>query len=332
MACATTTLLLDGARFTRILPTGSPVVYAVEFRRKGDERYVTCLWTIRGTRPLRIRTRKPEAATLSDIMGNETGVRFGEESSEVVVSSSPVYVTTITPIEAINSGVPVMAGRPEGEKFTISPLGELSDWIVETQRSFELETYDYTCPRRKGDFEYCGVDAFEGEQRVLRVKPKLPVPGKEYLPMYSVLMHKLGGVEVPGKPTQIGLMVNGNGGWGRVIFELEDVSGQRWISIGAEQPGKPPRQWMAALMSDEEFEKLQTSNLPGEGYHWPYSSQWRHDGDGVVKYPLKFKKLIITLPEEYMYLNEYRAVERPEIYLKDLMVTYQPPEAAFAAE
>ena len=115
-------------------------------------------------------------------------------------------------------------------------------------------------------------------------------------------------------------------------------------------------------MDDDEFEKLQTSNVcdantddvwqrsyvnfegwryiqlplpgnyPGEGYHWPYSSQWRHDGDGVVKYPLRFKNLIITLPEKYLYLKEYREVERPEIYLKDLMVTYQRPHVAFVAE
>ena len=156
-------------------------------------------------------------------------------------------------------------------------------------------------------------------------------------------------------------MVNGNGGWGRIIFELEDASGQRWISIGAEQTGEPTR-WLADLLSPEEFAALKTSgvndwntddpwgrsyinfegwrylkfplpgNYPGEGYHWPYSSQWRYSGDGVVKYPLTFKKLIITIPEKALYLKDYRAVPRQEIYLKDLTVTYRPPEEAFVAE
>ncbi|MGC8805848.1 MAG: hypothetical protein ACP5QD_07950, partial [Candidatus Ratteibacteria bacterium] len=67
-------------------------------------------------------------------------------------------------------------------------------------------------------------------------------------------------------------------------------------------------------------------------YHWPYSSQWRYTGDGVVKYPLKFKKLIITVPEKVLYLTEYKPVQRQEIYIKDLMVTYEPPEMAFKAE
>ena len=364
VACATTTLLLDvldGVRFKRILRTGSPVVYAVEFQRKGDNKYVTCLWTICGTRPLRIRTGQLETAILTDIMGNETAVILGDESSDVMISSSPLYVITTNAIEEIKPGIPVMARRIDGEKFTVSSLGEFSDWRVQTQRSFELETYDYTSPRLKGEFQYTEVDVFDGEQDVLRVKPKLPMAEMVYLPMYSVLKHKRG-VEIPGVLTQIGLMVHGNGGWGRVIFELEDASGQRWISISAEQPDKPPRQWMAALMDDDEFDKLQTSNVcdantddvwqrsyvnfdgwryiqlplpsnyPGEGYHWPYSSQWRYDGDGLVKYPLRFKNLIITLSEKYLYLKEYREVERPEIYLKDLMVTYQQLHVAFVAE
>ena len=192
------------------------------------------------------------------------------------------------------------------------------------------------------------------------VSPNLPVEGSEYLPMYSVLRHNEG-VEIPGEPTEIGLLVNGNGGWGRMIFELEDASGQRWVSIGAEQAGKPTR-WMADWLSPDEFEKLKTANLndwntddvwgrsyinfdgwgyvafplpgnyPGERYHWPYSCNWRFDGHGIVKYPLKFKKLIITLPEKTLHLTDYRPMPRQEIYLKDLMVTYRPPEAAFVAE
>lgn len=76
--------------------------------------------------------------------------------------------------------------------------------------------------------------------------------------------------------------------------------------------------------------------LPGnytrEGYHWPYSSQWRFSDDGMVKYLLKFKKLIITIPEKVFKLTEYKPVERQEIYLKNLIVTYQDPGIAFKPE
>ena len=52
----------------------------------------------------------------------------------------------------------------------------------------------------------------------------------------------------------------------------------------------------------------------------------------MVKYPLTFTRLILTQPEKILYGTEYKAVGRPEIYLKELSVTYEPPEKAFCAE
>jgi hypothetical protein len=185
------------------------------------------------------------------------------------------------------------------------------------------------------------------------------VAGSAYLPMYSVLAHKQG-VVLPGEPTEIGLLVHGNGAWGRVIFELEDAAGQRWTSIGAR--GGEPTRWMADWMSAAELEAAKNlrisdwntndpwqasrinfegwrwlrfplpGNYPGERYHWPYGSDWKYTGDGIVRYPLRFRKLILELPEKTLYLKEYLPAPRPEIYLKDLAVTYRPPEAAFVAE
>ena len=359
VACATMTQLLDGATFTRVVPVPSPIVYAVEFARK-DKKHVTCLWTARGARPVLATLPPGKEAVVTDLMGNDTVITPGKEPVEITASPEPVFLTAVTPIGEIALGKPVLAGRPEGKTFLISPLDDLTQWTAETERSRELEMYSFMCPRRKGDFEYAGVDELEGEEKVVCVKPKLPVPGSEYLPMYSVLRHNEG-VEIPDEPTQIGLMVNGNGGWGRIIFELEDAAGQRWASVGAEQRGKPTR-WMADWMTPEEFAALETANLndwntddpwgrstinfegwrylqfplpgnyPGERYHWPCSSQWRYSGDGVVKYPLKFKKLVITLRENVLHLKDYGPVARQEVYLKDLMVTYRPPEEAFAPE
>ena len=160
---------------------------------------------------------------------------------------------------------------------------------------------------------------------------------------------------------EIGLMVNGNGGWGRIIFEFTDANGQTWTSIGAAQSGDPPH-WMNDWMSKEDIERMgdlqigdwntndawqrsrinfegwrylrfpMPGNYPGEGYHWPYSSQWRHTGDGIVHYPIKFTRLIVETPQKILRMKEFKPVARPEIYLKDLMVTYRPPEEAFAAE
>ena len=51
-----------------------------------------------------------------------------------------------------------------------------------------------------------------------------------------------------------------------------------------------------------------------------------------MKYPLKFRKLSLAIPEKVLYLTRYEAVAKPEIAVSDLMVTYVPPEEAFVGE
>lgn len=356
---ATMTQMLDGAKFERIVPTGSPVVYAVEFRRK-DDKLVTCLWTVRGSRELALEVPIREEDRLVNMMGRERKLKEEDDKVKIEISTDPVYLVTRRPIEKIIPGAVVQEDRPTGKTFVISPLDKLADWTIEKEPSSELEVYNFLNPRRKGDFTYREAASFDGKKDAIEVKPKLPVPGPVYLQMYSV-MNLNKPVEIPGEPTEIGLMVNGNGGWGRLIFELEDAGGQRWVSIGAEQAG-PPNSWMADWFSAEDFKKLKSSNLsdwnsddpwarsfinfegwrylkfplpgqyPGDGYHWPCNSQWRFSGDGVVKYPLKFKKLTVTMPEKVLYMTRYEPVPRQEIYLKDLMVSYEPAEKAFVGE
>lgn len=356
VAMATMTQQLDGAKFTRAVPTGSPVVYAVEFKKR-DDGFVTALWTVRGTRSLTLDV----GGVATDMMGNERPVELVDGKGLLDVSAEPLFVATPRTIASITPGKATMESRPDPKTkpFIVSTLGQVADWQAEGGRNTELEFFNFENPRRKGDFSIENVAEFAGEKAALKITPRLPAAGSSYVPMYSELTHKTG-VEIPGQPTEIGVMVNGNGGWGRIIFELEDAGGQRWTSIGAGMKGEATR-WMADWMSEKELAEMKIAatgdwntndpwqrsrinfegwrymrfplpgNYPGEGYHWPYSSQWKHTGDGVVKYPLKFKKLIVELPEKTLQLTNYAPVPRAEIYLKDLTVTYDAPDKAFRA-
>lgn len=357
VAMATLTQVLDGARLTRAIPTDTATVYALEFRRS-EGRYVYVLWTPRGSRTIAIQCAEPAAAQVIDLMGNESRPQPGAGKLSLEIGTLPVFLCTQQPIERLTPGKATLEGPPPGQRFVISRLATMDSWQVEPGRSQELEFYNFDCPRRKGNFQYHVRDEVEGQRQVLSVTPTLPVDGSPYLPMYSVLTHKKG-VVIPREPTEIGLLVYGNGGWGRVIFELEDASGQRWTSIGAQR--REPTRWMADWMSPAELEAMKnvTTNdwntndpwqrsrinfegwayirfpLPGdysgERYHWPYSSNWKFTGDGVVKYPLTFRKLILELPEHTLYLKDYLPPRRQEICLKDLIVTYLPVEQAMVA-
>lgn len=354
VAIATLTSQLDGAKYVRSIPTGSTSVYAIEFKRP-DASYVTVMWTLRGSRQVTLSAKSADVSVV-DQMSNAIVTESSDSGSTLAVNASPCFITTKQPLASITLGEATYAAQPGTTKkdktFVVSSLASLDDWQVEPGRSPELEFYNFENPRRKGNFLFEPVAELAGEKKLLRITPQLPVDGSLYLPMYSVLAHRKG-VELPGEPTEIGLMVHGNSGWGRVIFELADASGQRWISIGAAAKGEPTR-WMADWMPAEELARMKEMSVsdwntndskgrsrinfdgwryvrfplpghyPGEKYHWPDTSQWKFSGDGVVKYPLTFKKLVIELPEKVLYLDQYTEPVRRDVAVKDLMVTYEP--------
>jgi hypothetical protein len=352
VAVATMTRVLDGAKFARDVPLGSPALYGLEFTRP-DGTQAHALWTLRGQRPVRLHMDRPGPFTLVNDQGVETPVAMKQGTVELELTTSPIYLVGAGKVEKCETqttgpGGPRYVEKPAGKSATLAPLADLTDWTVEAERDPELEYYDFVGPRRKGDFNFVSVPTFEGKDKVLQVTPRPIKYGKATMPMYVALAHKKG-IPVPGTPTEIGAWVNGNGGWGRLIFELHDASGQRWISIGAEQPGVP-RQWVEDLMAPElrgkwakpafndsntdDFESLSRfnfdgwrwlafplpGNYPGEKHCWPANSQWRWDKDGVVHYPLTLKRLIVELPEKVLHLKTYAPPPRPEIYLKDLGV------------
>ena len=304
------------------------------------------LWTVRGERPVTLSLAGAGAWKWVNDQANETPVSVIGGKVEVNLTSSPAYLVGQGQITAAAAGAPVYRDQPEGKVSPLSLLDDLKDWTVEEGRNMELEYYNPFVPRRKGNFIFEKVDGFEGKSGAIRVTPKPLAPVKETLamPMYSVLAHNKG-IPVPGTPTEIGLWVNGNSGWGRVIFELTDASGQRWISLGAQYPGAPE-----AFLSKEVLDQFKSpgisdwntddawglsrinfdgwryvafplpGNYPGEQYKWPANSQWRWDKDGVVHYPLTLKKIVVELNEKVLHMKTYAPVPRPEIYLKDLVV------------
>src|SRR5262249_19664838 len=82
VAMATLTLVLDGAKFLRVLPLGSPSLYGLEFQRP-DGMHVYALWTIRGRRPVKLQGQKIDAWTRIDDQGNETALKVIDGSIEV---------------------------------------------------------------------------------------------------------------------------------------------------------------------------------------------------------------------------------------------------------
>jgi hypothetical protein len=344
-AIATLTNVLDGAKLFCIHDMGSMSAYGIEFERQ-DGSHVLAAWTIRGQRPVML-TLEGGPWTFIDDQGNASPFAA---ANTITLSAAPCWLMGNGHILGIKLGLPIYDDSPKGNSVVVDSFKHFDDnWKVESQLNAELETYNFMTPRRKGNFAFEAVKSFEGRDHVLRVRPKLIKHGKSTMPMYAVLAHSQG-ISMPGEPTEIGLWVNGNSGWGRIIFEIEDASGQRWISIGA-QAGSKPNRWLMDWMPTEVFNQVEkpaindwntddcygqssinfdgwrylSFPLPGnylyENHPWPANSNWRWDKDGIVHYPLKFRKLIVELRDKVLHLKTFEKVARPEIYLCDLVVS-----------
>lgn len=357
VAVATLSTVLDGATYDGFLETGSESAYLLRFRKK-DGSFVLPNWVVRGTRDFQVKLEGKIPPTLRLIAGDGAAseVKVQDGLATFGVSPTPAYLELpvgVT-VAAVSLGQPVHEATPSGPSRTVSaldPLASLADWEVVKTRSPTLEAYNPLTPRRKGDFAFEPVENFEGEGPALRVTPRLIEGGKATMPMV-VELRNLKGIELPGKPSEIGLRVNGNSGWGRIIYELEDASGQQWTSIGAKAAEQSS--WMADWLPKDEQANYKPGEIadwntddvfglsrinfdgwrylgfplpgqyPGEGYKWPANSQWKWSGDGVVHYPLRLTKLIVELPEKTLYLDRFAPAKRPEIYLRDLVSVENP--------
>src|SRR5437660_1186746 len=62
------------------------------------------------------------------------------------------------------------------------------------------------------------------------------------------------------------------------------------------------------------------------------NSQWCWSGDGVAHYPLRFKRLVVTMPEKILYGTRYVPPRSYEIQLRDLVALHEPVEKVLAGE
>jgi len=347
ISIATLTRVLDGAHYEDFLETGSDSAYLMSFSKK-DGTTVFPFWVVRGTRDFTLLLDGASKARLVEANGLEKEVPVLQGTIRLDASPEPVYL--ILPkggrVASVVLGLSKYEDQPVGRISKIDSLLSLEKWKVVPERSPELEMYNPLTPRRKGNFEFSIVSKIDGEGPALRVLPKPVKEGKSVMPMYAELAFQKR-MELPGKPAEIGLWVDGNSSWSRVIFSLRDASGQRWVSIGAAAKGAS--EWMGDWLTPDLLKNYKPGKIadfntddpfglsrinfdgwrylgfplpgqyPGEGYHWPANSQWFSDGDGVVHYPLLIEKLIVEIPEKTLHLNRYAAVARPEIYLRNLV-------------
>ncbi len=335
---ATMTLMLDQAKFSKKLPTGSTSVFALEFT-KPDNSKVTTLWTIRGERDVKLSLSGNGELTTTDAMGNQQKhqtklKRSGASRSvsraaphrevNVTINSSPLYITGAQ-ITAIKCGkARYRLGLAPGAQV-VSPMNTLDTWQVVPDRDEDLERHIWDQIRRPGKFRWETISDTDGGN-VIRVS----LDGKQQGPLTTSFYNRLNArkpIKLSGEPKQLGLWVHGNSSWARITFELVDAEGESWSNMGAAgEDGLAD--WntndteSTTFVNFDGWRQLSVA-LPGhypfDNYNWPRNCNWRHrGGNGRVDYPLSLTGLVIELRENLVYIDELVDATSRSIMLGEL--------------
>ena len=323
VAMATLIHQLAGAECVRYLPSNSPSLYILEFRRQG--RRIYALWVPRGRREVTLTFDRATAdATWRTMLGAATALGWQTELTREV-SSSTSYLELPDERAAIVRAVagPTACEPPPRGLRAVDDLCDLGRWKVATERDKFLETAHFDFPRRQGKVNLRVVDD-KGKGRALEVE-LLPQPGVPApCPRYVILAPREP-IPIPGEPRAIGTWVKGNSCWGRVMWELEDAKGERFLSVSAGEGGWMVGDWRTrSFINFDGWNYLQMRLLTwyDSGFYGPERRNWRNvGGDGRVDFPVRLTRLVLELRDRVVHLTDMVPVPERSIRLRDLSVS-----------
>ncbi len=222
------TQVLDQAKYAGKITPDSTSLHILDFKTPAGD-HVYPVWCVRGRQDVTLVVKGGHPA-VNDVYGNQLPTAVKDERLIVPVTDAPLYVTGTT-IEGVAARKPLEEKTDGG-----SPIVEFDKagvFAVEPSTNRTMENnWDY--PRIKGDFavEVVQEDGAGAVELALKDDPD----PRKLLERYVEL--KLAQpVVLKDRVEAFTVRVKGNGGWGRVMFELVDAEGRIWTSCGNQYSG-----------------------------------------------------------------------------------------------
>ena len=233
------TQILDQAKYAGYLASDSAVLHATSDStvlhvldlRKPDGSHVYPVWVVTGRQEVALKV-EDDKGVVYDAFGNTLSVAAKDGQFVIEASDTPVYVTG-TVVESVAARKPIEIARDLGE--VILDFGDTKSYEVATKPNTVVES-NWDTPRIRGDFRLepaAGADDVNGK---LRVELRPDGDPRKLLPRYVELVLRKP-IELAGRPLALTVRAKGNGGWGRVMFELVDAEKRVWTSCGNQYPG-----------------------------------------------------------------------------------------------
>lgn len=294
-AMATLTQVLDRAKFSRFVPTGSTVLYVMEFRC-GDD-WVYALWTPRGTREVALEFAAAAPRLNTDLYGRTRDV--AGKSVSLTASPSTQYLTSKDQITSVKTGAATFPDDQSPAKpATVIPLESLAEVSIVSDKGPETasKARPGNLPNlREGAFEIREVD---DEQMGKCLEIELKPSGDVRWPLefeYVTLQLK---TPVESEATRAGVWVKGNGSWGEVDIRKTTSNGP----------------WQGANDSVLRRPGDATMNFDG----WNFISYPAAEGKKNPKN--RVLGLTINMPRQTIYGTEMKPVGNQKIRLKSIVL------------
>jgi len=331
---AVATKLLDQVALSRNIPTGSPTVYALEFKRQ-DGQYVYPVWTSRGMAELTIETL-PADYQILDFYGRPIGRPDSRACLPLTAGTAVTYLLASAPVvRSIRCGKRTYSDdQPADNLKLVNRMDDSSEWtLAETKEPLLEKTRGTALPYRTlGRYAVRQVaDPEKGNCVELElVQPNLALPTVFH--EYAVLKLKRP-VTLAGKPNSLGLWVKGNSGWGQVYWVLEDARGQRRISCGTrihradvfDYDGRVSISfdgWNFLSMPVTDKSSIPDLSTGSVDNLWEFGAvnadETLHRGGAALQYPIKLVGVAFAAQSRPLFLTERREHQQI-VRFKDLV-------------
>ncbi len=314
------TQILDEAKFAGYVKSNSTSLHVLDFKKK-DGSHVYPVWVVRGMQQVMLKVEGNQPV-LFDVYGNPLPAPIKNGAINVLATETPVYLTGVT-VTGVAARVPVEMKDTAGA--SLLEFDDPTALVPVTAPSKTLESsWDY--PRLQGKFttEYVKEDGATALKVTLQ-----PDDDRRTLFQRYVELALAKPITLTGRPFAFTARVKGNGGWGRLMFEMVDAKGRIWTSCGNQYAG-------SCNSSDNKgdsyisFDGWQTMRIQIAGQYggadqvaaWPGSYNWwpentpefielqKQYADALTKYEASLSDYQTKLPAYNTALAEYEAKKK----------------------
>lgn len=322
-AVCVATQVLDCVKPLRLVPTGTPTVYVLEFRR-GNE-FVYACWTARGEVKTKVDFGGAKV-TLTGFYGRTSDLK----SDEITITQEPCYLVSGTRIKsasaALERSYPWEEYGMKNAKVACA-MDKIDGWKLVTGEDRRILAPDdadelYLSSLRPGKFNFTQVkDDRKGDCLEVTLIPEGDCPAlmREY---GFIRMDKPAPIE--GTPSTLGVWVKGNSSWGKLFYEIEDADGEVWISAGTGGYGCPVYDWceqMGINFDGWHFVQFPLTGASPVKIHSPGDNQWQwqseRTGDGRITFPVKVRGIGFALARKTLNLTKMEDVKNLSVRFKD---------------